>query len=588
MTKRTQTTRPQRKTSGKTKEVVVDTTNASTRIPRKDTSPVEPKTENQKKYISAIKNFPLTFATGPAGTGKAQPLDALVLTPTGYVRMDQINIGMDVVGSNGLPTKVNGVYPQGKKLISKISFSDGRSTECCGEHLWKVYCYEWADKWRVLSTEHIQTLLIKSSYKNRLYIQLVSPIDTEDVDLPIHPYVVGSFLGDGCIGEGYALFSTSDSCSVDTLENLLPEGYEFVRRSNYDYSVVKIDRKKFSPNLFVKSLLDLGMGVYSYEKSIPTIYMKGSYRQRLEMLRGLFDTDGTVDKKTGSISFCTTSPRLASQVQELVRSIGGIASISEKQSFFSYLGVKKRGRVSFQVNCRISNPSDVFHLSRKKELASKNTQYSNNLRLKIVNITPVGLKEAQCISVSAEDHLYVTDDYIVTHNTWIATSLAAQALESNQVDKIILTRPAVEAGESLGFLPGELEDKFDPYLWPFRDVLEQRLGKTYFEYLLKKGTIVAKPLAYMRGNTFRDAFVILDEAQNTTPTQMQMFLTRIGQGSTVVVNGDLRQKDVRGISGLEDALKRVLDIPEVKLVEFNKNDIVRSDLVGKIVRAYDR
>lgn len=172
--------------------------------------------------------------------------------------------------------------------------------------------------------------------------------------------------------------------------------------------------------------------------------------------------------------------------------------------------------------------------------------------------------------------------------TFIAAALAAQYLEEKKVQKIILTRPAVEAGESLGFLPGELEEKFDPYLWPFRDVLEQRLGKTYFEYLLKSGAIETRPLAYMRGMTLKDAFVILDEAQNASPVQMQMFLTRIGKNSVVVVNGDLKQKDISGTSGLEDALRKVMCIPEVSWVEFGTEDIVRSDLVGKIVKAYNR
>lgn len=174
-----------------------------------------------------------------------------------------------------------------------------------------------------------------------------------------------------------------------------------------------------------------------------------------------------------------------------------------------------------------------------------------------------------------------------TGKTWISTALAAQELDAKRIDRIVITRPAVEAGESLGFLPGELDEKFDPYLWPFRDVLHQRLGKTFAEYLIKSGKIETAPLAYMRGRTFRNTFVILDEAQNTTPTQMKMFLTRIGEGSKVVVNGDIAQKDIRGISGLEDAIRRVAHIPSVKCIEFTRNDIVRSGLVQEIVAAYD-
>lgn len=174
-----------------------------------------------------------------------------------------------------------------------------------------------------------------------------------------------------------------------------------------------------------------------------------------------------------------------------------------------------------------------------------------------------------------------------TGKTWICGALAAQALAEGVIDKIIITRPAVEAGESLGFLPGELEEKFDPFLRPFRDVLNERLGKNYVEYLMKMGRIEAAPLAYMRGRTFKNAFVILDEAQNTTPLQMKLFLTRIGADCKVVVNGDTRQKDIHGVSGLEDAIRRVSHIPSVKCVGFTHKDVVRSGIAQEIVESYE-
>lgn len=174
-----------------------------------------------------------------------------------------------------------------------------------------------------------------------------------------------------------------------------------------------------------------------------------------------------------------------------------------------------------------------------------------------------------------------------TGKTYLAAALAAEALEDKIVGRIIITRPAVEAGESLGFLPGEIEQKFDPYLAPFKSVLEERLGRTYVEYLIKTGKISAMPLAYMRGHTFNDSFVILDEAQNTTPVQMKMFLTRIGRNSKVVINGDTNQTDIRGPCGLTDAVLRCSWIPNVKVVTFKKEDIVRSGIVQDIVEAYE-
>lgn len=175
-----------------------------------------------------------------------------------------------------------------------------------------------------------------------------------------------------------------------------------------------------------------------------------------------------------------------------------------------------------------------------------------------------------------------------TGKSYCAGALAAQALEAGQIDRIILTRPAVEAGEQLGFLPGDIEEKFSPYIDAFRDILNARLGAGTVDYCLRHGRIVASPLAYMRGKTFDShTFVVLDEAQNTTPAQMKMFLTRIGEDSTVVVNGDVGQSDVRGPNGLADAIERLQGVPGVCVHRFQREDIVRSGLVREIIDRYE-
>lgn len=171
--------------------------------------------------------------------------------------------------------------------------------------------------------------------------------------------------------------------------------------------------------------------------------------------------------------------------------------------------------------------------------------------------------------------------------SFIVGCIAAELLRKKQIEKIILTRPSVESGRGLGFIPGELSDKFAPYVAPFREILEERLGKSTVEYMLKTGKIDPRPLEYMRGSTFKNAFVVFDEAQNATPAEMKMFLTRIGEDCTVVVNGDVKQKDIHGMSGLEDALNRVGDLPSVRVVQFGKEDIVRSGLVAQIVERYE-
>jgi phosphate starvation-inducible PhoH-like protein len=177
-----------------------------------------------------------------------------------------------------------------------------------------------------------------------------------------------------------------------------------------------------------------------------------------------------------------------------------------------------------------------------------------------------------------------------TGKTYLAMAMAIQAFRNDEVGKIILTRPAIEAGENLGFLPGDLQSKIDPYLRPLYDALYQIMGADGFIKNSEKGLIEVAPLAYMRGRTLDNAFIILDEAQNTTPAQMKMFLTRIGFGSKVVITGDLSQKDLpfSTQSGLEQAASVLKDVEEIGFSYLTNKDVVRHPLVQKIVHAYEK
>lgn len=177
-----------------------------------------------------------------------------------------------------------------------------------------------------------------------------------------------------------------------------------------------------------------------------------------------------------------------------------------------------------------------------------------------------------------------------TGKTYLAMAMAIQAFKNNEVGRIILTRPAIEAGEKLGFLPGDLQSKIDPYLRPLYDALYEIMGADSYLHNAEKGLIEVAPLAYMRGRTLDNAYIILDEAQNTTPAQMKMFLTRIGFGSKVIVTGDMSQRDLTGDgpSGLDVAVRVLHKIDDIAIVRLSDKDIVRHPLVQKIVQAYER
>lgn len=185
--------------------------------------------------------------------------------------------------------------------------------------------------------------------------------------------------------------------------------------------------------------------------------------------------------------------------------------------------------------------------------------------------------------------LTIGDGPAGTGKTFVCTKFACEELEASRISKIIVTRPAIEAAdEQMGFLPGTLEEKFAPYFQPFREIFVEHFGASHLDNLMKRGRIEVAPMAYIRGLTFRDAFIILDEAQNTSPKQMKLFLTRVGENTTVVVNGDTDQKDIKGLSGLEDLIARVGGMPSVGHIAFEDDDIVRSGFVKDILTRYRR
>lgn len=237
------------------------------------------------------------------------------------------------------------------------------------------------------------------------------------------------------------------------------------------------------------------------------------------------------------------------------------------------------------------NPQDVTYAVRTvkegKKLGDPGEAILINVRGKPVGPRTQGQREY--VQAMKENPLVFGIGPAGTGKTYLAVAMAVAAFKRKEVDRIILTRPAVEAGERLGFLPGDIQEKVNPYLRPVYDALFDLLGLETFEKYMQRGLIEVAPLAYMRGRTLESSFVILDEAQNTTPEQMKMFLTRLGLNSRAVVNGDITQIDLpKGVySGLDQVRVVLKDVEGIKFVYLTDRDVVRHELVSRIVRAYE-
>lgn len=369
--------------------------------------------------------------SGDPGIGKAQPLDSLIKTPDGWIKMGDIKVGDVVSTPDGNLAPVTGVFPQGQKQIYKLTFADGRTARACSEHLWKVRRRH-RNKQEIISTEKIGTLL--ETTKLWLYVPLVEhDIVTQDIELPIDPYVLGCLLGDGSFVSSGLNFTSADGGIVEEISTRLDAGYLLNKQKTTKYgyrlirdkanrSIGERPKKGAFYNTYIKHLEELGLlGKYSEEKFIPELYKNASVSQKKELIAGLIDTDGYVSK-VGSVSISTSSQIMASDIQEIIWSIGGIAKITSKRATYVYKGERKEGLVSYQISIRYPDPKSLSKLERKRRRMPSEYQYED-LKLRIIGVEEDGVEEAQCILIDHPDHLYITDNYIVTHNTTFINAL---------------------------------------------------------------------------------------------------------------------------------------------------------------------
>jgi len=361
------------------------------------------------------------------GAGKAGKMSSKVLTPSGFIEMRDVKVGTKVVAGDGEKASVIGVYPQGKRRIYRITMNDGGFTEVSDNHLWEVQnrCDRQFEtrtgnhRTRIIKTEDmLKDFIIEKDGRKNYSIDYVPEIKSfEEKKFYIHPYLLGCLLGDGGLSTKTICFTKKDKEIVEKINSLIG-GYEFVLKHGSDkdyYLRSKYAAKK--PNLLKEELNRLGLlGTKSATKFIPEEYLYSSHEQRLWLLRGLLDTDGYAEYK--GIEYSTASQKLAENVTELVRSLGGYASLTKRKSGYRD---KDGNSVSCLDNYRITilfsaNHDNPFWLERKAKIYNPKRKVWKRY---IKNIEYVGEEECQCIMIDNPCHLYITDDYIITHNTTI-------------------------------------------------------------------------------------------------------------------------------------------------------------------------
>jgi hypothetical protein len=387
-------------------------------VTRPDDSTTRVRNMSETMLAWRIAATPAALCGFAVGAGKAQPMDALVLTPSGFRRMGDLMVGDKVITADGTATEITGVFPQGPRDNYRVTFNDGATVECDAEHLWQVTTSDrkhrgYAPKALTLRElgENLRTR--KGTPKWEVPIAGMADFDC-GVRRLIEPYLLGLLLGDGNLTGRTLRFSSADPELVEAVRRLLPEGYACVRRGDaehpYDYRIVKVGGASRGAHELIEWLYDLGlMGMTARYKFVPRAYKEAPARVRLAVLQGLMDTDGTVcqpGRVSTPASITLASRRLTEDVVWLARSLGGIAN-------FRVRTVK--GRPYYATTVTLPGHLNPFRLIRKADKYRPRIKYP--IRRAITRVEPCGRKPMQCISVAHPSQLYVTSDFVVTHNT---------------------------------------------------------------------------------------------------------------------------------------------------------------------------
>ena len=375
------------------------------------------------------------------GLGKALALDTIIYTPNGFKYMKDINVGDYVFGKDGKPTKVTDVYNHHNVEMYKITFSDGVYIKCCKDHLWEINSQH--NRKKIVDTKWLvskdqfgkvrsENLFSGGSYK--YWIDRCNPVEFISTDTPLNPYLMGCLLGDGKLSGGCIGFTTADKEMIDRLSKLLPEGYIFNSSDSMesiDYNIVKENTNSSKENLVKTIIKKLNLyGTNSHTKFIPNCYKYNNKDVRLDVLRGLIDTDGYATKDN-LIQYTTVSKVLCEDVRFLVESLGGIVSYSESEC--GYDG--KITGIAYTLTIKVDNPQDLCLLKRKRE---KLKPRKFKARRNIVKVEKIQNADAKCITVDSPDHLYLAEHFIVTHNTKQIIDFVGCLEKTDTINKVLI------------------------------------------------------------------------------------------------------------------------------------------------------
>lgn len=415
-------------------------------------------TPSQATASRMVIRWRFSCVTGNPGTGKAQPLDAQILTPSGWKRMGDISVGDCIIGGKGNVTQVQAVYPQGEQDVYRVCFSDGSHTECTPDHLWLTANREERVKipnsnrrknvWKVRSLSEIKDTLKDKYGASNHRIPIIQPpvlVDQTNTNTGIDPYLMGFLIGDGCFRSTGLSFTTADSEILQNIPNLLPQHHAITELGGYTYGI----KGHRCCNEIIQELRQEGLwGCRSETKFIPSKYLFTTPANRLAILQGLMDADGY--GKGTDLEFYTSSSQLAKDVQFLIQSLGGTAKVKSKESAYKHNNEQRKGHPAYRLWICFPPNLKPFRLTRKLENYQPRTKYPP--RRIIRSIEYIGKKQTQCIRVTSPDQLYVTNDFIVTHNSYWLHELERFVREISQTGSdtyLLLLTPTNKASSRI-------------------------------------------------------------------------------------------------------------------------------------------